>query len=266
MNLFIYLTLFGVTKVYYQNNAIILKSIDYRESEKIVTVFTEKEGKIKAIARGTKKPNSSLRACTQPFVYSSLYLSRGKNMDIITQGKVLDFFGNCREDISRTLYCIYLMEVLDKSLMEKVKLPELFSITLQVLNHLDKAGLQPLAIRYFEMKLLIQLGYQPVLHKCASCGQKHPLYNYFSVAEGGVICSECRGHLLDNTLISLSGETLAIIRLLSTAQISILEKLRVSDSAQAQLEHLLEKYLEYHLERRFNLKNTIRKLKSITQL
>lgn len=252
--------------MYYQNNAIIIKSIDYRDSEKIVTIFTEKEGKIKAIAKGTKKPSSSLRACIQPFVYSSLYLSRGRNMDIITQGKVVDFFANCREDISRTLYCIYLMELLDKSLMERARLPGLFNTTLQVLNYLNLVGFSPLIIRYFEMKLLIQLGYQPVLQKCANCGQNRPNYNYFSTAEGGVICNQCRDRLMGSILIPLSGETLAIIKLLSTAQINILGRLRVSDLALAELEQLLEKYLEYHLERKFNLKNTIRRLKNITQL
>jgi DNA repair protein RecO (recombination protein O) len=259
-----YLMLFGVTGVYYRSNAIILKSIDYRESEKIVTIFTEKEGKIKAIAKGTKKPNSSLRACIQPFVNSFLYFSQGKNMDIITQGKVVDFFGNCREDLPRTLYCIYIMELLDKSLMEKVKLPELFRTTLQVLRYLDQSGYQPLVIRYFEMKLLIQLGYQPVLQKCANCEQKLSSYNYFSAAEGGVICDECHKNI-EGTL-PISGETLAIMKLLSNAQINVLERLKISDSAQTKLEQLLESYLEYHLERKFNLKNTIRRLKNITQL
>ena len=214
---------------------------------------------------GAPKAQHSLRACTQPFVYSSLYLSRGKNMDIITQGKILDFFGNCREDISRTLYCIYLMEVLDKSLMEKVKLPELFSITLQVLNHLDKAGLQPLAIRYFEMKLLIRWDSACVLQNVSAVDNTPCKLFRCRRGSDNAVSVLFLLDLLDNTLFYYPGN-FGIIRLLSTAQISILEKLRVSDSAQVQLEQLLEKYLEYHLERRFNLKNTIRKLKSITQL
>jgi len=253
-----------VTGVYYRSDAIILKSSDYRESEKIVTIFTEKEGKIKAIAKGTKKPNSSLRACIQPFVYSSLYFSQGKNMDIITQGKLVDFFGNCREDLPRTLYCIYIMELLDKSLMDKVKLPDLFKITLQVLTNLNQSGYQPLAIRFFEMKLLVNLGYMPILHKCASCGSKQSSYSYFSPAEGGVICNDCNETIQGS--LQLSGETLAVMNLLCNAQINILERLKISNLAQVQLEKLLESYLEYHLERKFNLKNTIRKLKNIAQL
>ena len=64
----------------------------------------------------------------------------------------------------------------------------------------------------------------------------------------------------------MSGETLAVMNLLCNAQINILERLKISNLAQVQLEKLLESYLEYHLERKFNLKNTIRKLKNIAQL
>ena len=104
--------------MYYRSKGIVLKAMDNRESDKIVTIFTEKEGKISAVAKGTKKPNSSLRACVQPFVFSSLYFSQGKSMDIITQGKLLDFFGNSREDLLRTLYCIFFLQLLDISLFD----------------------------------------------------------------------------------------------------------------------------------------------------
>ncbi len=250
--------------MYYRSNAIILKSMDYRESDKIVTVFTEREGKIRAIAKGTKKPKSSLRACIQPFVYSSLYFSRGKEMDLITQGKLVDFFGNSREDLPRTLYCIYIMELLDKSLMDKVKLPDLFKITLEVLNYINESGYKPVIIRFFEMKLLINLGYKPILLECVSCGKKQLSFDYLSPAQGGVICNDCKNSI--QGALPLSGETLAVLKLLTKANLNMLERLKISSLAQAQLEQLLESYLEYHLERRFNLKNTIRKLKSIAQL
>jgi DNA repair protein RecO (recombination protein O) len=57
-----------VSSRYYQSRAIILKNMDYRESDKIIHLFTEKEGKLSALARGVKKPKSSLRACVQPFL------------------------------------------------------------------------------------------------------------------------------------------------------------------------------------------------------
>ena len=69
-----------------------------------LTIFSEKEGKITAVAKGIKKTRSSLRGCVQPFCHSLLFYNRGKEMDLITQGKIIDFFGNSREDMNRTLY------------------------------------------------------------------------------------------------------------------------------------------------------------------
>ena len=104
---------------YYQSRAIILKNMDYRESDKIIHLFTEKEGKLSALARGVKKPKSSLRACVQPFCHSFFHFHRGREMELITQGRLMEFYANTREDISRLLYAVYIMELLDKSLLIK---------------------------------------------------------------------------------------------------------------------------------------------------
>ena len=83
--------------MYYNAPVIIIKSIDFSEADKLVTVFSEQYGKLRAIARGIKKPKSSLRSCVQPFCYSQLHFYRGRDLELITQGKLLDFFGNSRK-------------------------------------------------------------------------------------------------------------------------------------------------------------------------
>jgi hypothetical protein len=111
-----------VSSRYYQSRAIILKNMDYRESDKIIHLFTEKEGKLSALARGVKKPKSSLRACVQPFCHSFFHFHRGREMELITQGRLMEFYANTREDISRLLYAVYIMELLDKSLLDDASL------------------------------------------------------------------------------------------------------------------------------------------------
>lgn len=245
--------------MYYQSRAIIIKSMDYRESDKLVTVFSEKEGKLKAIARGIKKPGSSLRACVQPFCHALLFFHSGRELDLITQGKLLDFYGNSREDIKRTLHCVYIMELLDKALMDRVAMPRLYSLTLSVLQQIDDNGLNPLVLRYFELQLLVQLGYRPVLDQCTNCGQQGNRLRNFDLAAGGMVCPDCAAGAEDG--ITLSGEVLGLLRLMINGNLTTLQRVRVSASALERLEFFLERYLEYHLERRFNLKNTIRLLK-----
>jgi DNA repair protein RecO (recombination protein O) len=246
--------------LYYSSRALVIKTLDYRESDKLVTLFSEREGKIRAIARGVKKPKSSLRACVQPFCHSQLFFSAQKELDLLTQGRVLEFYGNIREEMSRTLFAVYLMELLDKGLADRVAFPTLYKITLETLQHLNNYGVNPLVLRYFELRLVQQLGYQPELEACIKCGNKNCRRYNFSLADGGIVCQPCSAGIGTNH--SLSGEALAVMRLLLAHNIQVVNRVRASQSALAQIEGLLEKYLEYHLERRFAVKDTIRILKN----
>jgi DNA repair protein RecO (recombination protein O) len=245
--------------MYYQSRSVILKSRDLRESDQLLTIFTEKEGKITAVAKGVKKSRSSLRGCVQPFCHSQLFYNRGRDMDLITQGKIIDFFGNSREDLTRTLYSMYIMELLDKSLLERAPLPHLYTELLSVLGLVNEQGLNPILIRYFESRLLVNLGYKPVVNQCVLCGGKESKDFNFSLAEGGLLCAACLRP--GDNVIGLRGESVGLIRLLCEGSLQTVLKVKASPAAMQQLELFLERYLEYHLERRFKVKNTIRWLK-----
>ncbi len=244
--------------MYYRSRAIIIKTMDLRETDKLVTMFTEKEGKLKAVAKGIKKPKSSLRACVQPFCHSAFFFSAGRELDLVTQGKLLDFYGDVREDIKRTLYAVYMMELLDKSLMDRVALPGLYATTLAVLHYLNNVNLNLLIIRFFEMKLIMNLGFSPVLNKCVICNNKHGKFQFFSLTEGGIVCSDCARGLTEKIL--LSGESLSLLKLLATSNIKTIGRVRASGDALKQLEKFFEKYLEYYIERTFSLKKIILKM------
>jgi len=243
----------------YNSRGFILRQRDFKDSDKLLSIFTEQKGKITAIAKGVKKPRSSLRACAQPFCHAYFHLNQGRDMDLLTQGKLLDFYANSRMDLERSLYCIYLMELMDKSLLENVPLPGLYKSLLEVLTAINEQGLNPLFIRYFEVQLMANLGYKPMLNHCIDCTGKVTGNFRFSLAEGGLVCPDCQGE--SENVIAISGETLGLLRLLNEGSFQALPRVKASPAGLKQLEQLLEKYLEYHLDRRFKMKNTIRVLK-----
>jgi DNA repair protein RecO (recombination protein O) len=249
--------------MYYRSRAIIIKNRDYRETDKLVTFFSEQQGKAAAVARGVKKPASSLRACVQPFCHSMLYLHAGKELGTITQGSIINFYGNCREDLQRTLHIMYILELLDKTLMEHVPLPQLYKTVLAVLDHFDEVGFNQLAIRFFECALMANLGYKPVLDQCVVCSARKNL-TAFSIPEGGMVCSQCRSDA--DFAVNIPGEILALLKLFHYGSLKTVTRVRTTDSIKAQLERFLEQYLEYHLERRFYVKNTIKTLKNSMHL
>ncbi len=245
--------------MYYKSSAIILKTSDLRDADKLVNVFSANEGKVRAVAKGVKKTRSTLRACIQPFSHSLLHFHRGRDLDLISQGSIINFYGPVRDDIQKMLYAVYMMELLDKSLLERMPLPDLFSGTLEVLDYLNSHTFNPLIIRFFELRLLVSLGYAPTLHHCVRCGSTAGTMAAFSMAEGGVICSKCRSDIA--RAFPLSGETLALIRYMISGRVNTLGRVKATETALKQLEEFMEEYLEYHLERSFQMKKTIRLLK-----
>ena len=83
----------------------------------------------------------------------------------------------------------------------------------------------------------------------------------FSSAAGGMLCPDCTAG--EDDCIILSGEVLGLLRLMINGNMTTLQRVRASTAALDKIESFLERYLEYHLERRFNMKNTIRVLKKM---
>lgn len=243
----------------FHSEAIILKSLDYQEADKLVTVFSAVKGKMQVIAKGVKKPGSSLRPLVQPFCHVQLYMSRGRNIDLLTQGRMIDFFGNVRQELYATMQAVYMMELLDKALLDGAPLKTLFNSTLQVLRALNEGIPEPLLLRYFEMRLLVELGYTPVLDHCVGCNSAEIGEGLFKLSEGGLLCPQCAWEQGGITI--LKPDQLALLRLLSNGSLQVVRRVRSHSASLKRLEQFLEEYLEYHLERRFVTKNTMRFLK-----
>ena len=129
-------------------------------------------------------------------------------MELITQGRLMEFYANTREDISRLLYAVYIMELLDKSLLDKMPLPDLYYHTLEVLEYINQLRINPLIIRHFELQLLLNLGYSHNLNSCVNCGSTE--LSAVNIAAG----SNMRGLPESFSPIhSISAQTLALLRL-----------------------------------------------------
>jgi DNA repair protein RecO (recombination protein O) len=239
---------------------IVLSQRDFREADALVTLFAREQGKQRAVARGLKKPSSSLRPCLQPFCHSRLHVRRGRELGLVTQGRALNFFPDLREDIEATAMAAYLMELVEKGLEEADPHPRLFDDLLQVLQHLEcRAAAAPLLLRWFELRLAAETGYRPHLQECADCGTGRP-GKHFSVSQGGLLCDRCAGAAAGT--LSLDGESCALLLALGGARPDTVLRLRASARAQALLEEVLGRHLEYHLDRRFVFRQLLRSLRA----
>ncbi|HEY4552046.1 MAG TPA: DNA repair protein RecO, partial [Bacillaceae bacterium] len=117
---------------------IVIRTTDYGESNKVVVLYSREAGKIGGMARGAKKPSSRLASVSQLFTYGYFMIQSGRGLGTIQQGEMISSLRGIREDIFKTAYASYIVDLLDKSTGEKESNPFLFELLYQTLNYIDE--------------------------------------------------------------------------------------------------------------------------------
>jgi len=220
---------------------IILRTTDYGETNKIVTLFTREWGKIGVMARGAKKPKSRLAAITQPFTYGSFLVQKGNGLGNLQQGEIITPLRSIREDIFLTAYACYMIELTDRSIDEKKSNPFLFELLFQSLNYLNEGYDPEILKNIFEMKMLNTLGHYPVLNQCVICGRNEGQFS-FSIKEGGIICHLCLNK--DPYHIKLSSATVKLLRIFYFFDLNRLGNISVKPETKAELKKVIDGYYD----------------------
>lgn len=172
--------------------ALVLRHADYGDYDRMVTLFTPDHGRIDAIARGCRRPKSSLVNAVEPFVSGDFQLFTRKERYSIDQCQIRESFYDLRTDYDRLTHGVYWLKLLDAALMPEAAAPSLFLTTLKALAHLSYSDLPPeLLTMAFEMHLMTQLGFAPCMNACMHCGRPIDGDARFDIHLGGTVCSSC---------------------------------------------------------------------------
>lgn len=220
---------------------IIIRSIDYGETNKIVTVYSEQAGKIGMLTRGAKKTNSRLSSVSQLFTYGSYLYYSSSGLGTMSQGEVIDSFRSIREDLFKTAYAAYIAELTDKLSEDKKPDRKLFELLYQSFHYIDQ-GLDMEVITFiFETKMLAVAGIAPQLNYCVNCGVDREIF-HFSVREGGFLCQYCSS--IDANCIPLSEASRKLLKLFFHIDIKRLGTISVKQSTKRELKTVLDHYYE----------------------
>ncbi|MCD6358839.1 MAG: DNA repair protein RecO [Dehalococcoidia bacterium] len=248
------------TQRVYKTEAIVLKGIKLGEADKILTLYTPYLGKIRAVAKGIRRPKSKLRGHVETLTHSTLMLARGKNLDIITQGQTIHSFLPLRDSLWRTSHALYASELTDRFTAEQVENLSLFQLLLDALKLLCQTEDAGLIRHYFELHLLSHIGYRPQLERCIKCDSRlNPTANFFSIGGGGVLCPDCQHK--ESAVYPISLNALKTMRFLQNSDCSSATRLRINPRLSVELELLMQKYITYLLERRVESVKWIDKLR-----
>lgn len=176
---------------------IVIKEVQYKDNDKIITILTDTLGKVSCIAKGAKKTNSPILANAQYLVYNEFVLYKRNNFYYINSATVVDTFYNLRVDLDKLEIVFDFTRLLQKVTDENQdteNILKLFLNTLYILNKLDKN--KDLVIATFRIKLFCILGFIPSIVKCSSCGQAFKELNskdsvYYDYVSNVFCCNEC---------------------------------------------------------------------------
>lgn len=171
---------------------IIIKEIKYKDTSKILTVYTRDLGKITLMARGACKPKSRLITNTELFFQNNYVLFKGKNFYYINDTDTINSFYSIRENIDRLMYGSYMLELMDIGSIEGAVNQKLFDLLIKGLEVLSKEEKDFLKfIIAYEVKFISFLGYRPNFKQCVSCNSIVEDDIKFSIDLGGVLCNKC---------------------------------------------------------------------------
>ena len=223
----------------YRTEAVVLRTYNLGEADKILTLFTKNRGKVRASARGSRRPRNHLMGVSQVFTHGSFLIFRGKSLDSVSQGTIIDAWLYLREDLVKMAYASYLVELVDRFTEEYDPNEGVYWLLVKVFAHLQADGLESRLVRYFELNFLRLIGLAPQLVSCASCNGEvlGDGSLRFSPQEGGVVCSDCRRSRSDT--LPLSAAAYQTMRWIAACDIDRLPVLQIPEDTDREMEEIL---------------------------
>lgn len=220
---------------------IVIKTQDYGETHKLVTIISAKTGKITAIARGANKPKSRMAAVTQPFVYGDFLIFISSGLSTIRQGEIIDSLRPLREDIVKTAYGAYIAELTDKLLDAKKPDLYIYNELYETLQWIAANKDIEIPVMMYEMKLFKKGGFAPIVNECASCSSKKTPFS-FSISEGGILCNSCIH--LDQDAIVLPDSLIKLLNIFQNAELSRIGKISIKKANKVLLRNIFDAYYD----------------------
>ena len=240
--------------------AIVLRHSDWGEADRLLGLYTRETGKLRAIAKGVRKPRSRKAGHLEPFTRVSLLLAKGRDMWIVTQAETVNAHLCLREDLERVGYAAYAVELLDRFTYEEGENPGLYRLLADTLARLDTEPEPGLPVHYYEIRLLDLLGFRPQLFNCIHCGDTiQPVDQYFSPSLGGVLCPRCGAATPGANPISMAA--LKYLRHFQRSTYQEAARAHPQPEVEHEVERLMQHYLTYLLERGLNTPAFLRKVR-----
>ena len=231
----------------YKTDAIILSQRQFGETDKLITVFSKEHGKKTIIAKGILKSTSPLIYHLDNMNLARLVMSKGKNLDLVTQASVIESFEYIRNNYDLTVQGLYILELIDKFTIEHNNDTSLYNSIIATFSRINDNEPLLLNVRLFELNLLQSSGLMPEFNQCVECNQ--PVSSdqtFININIGGVLCLNCKDLHPNNILISVS--SIKVLRAMLFENYNKVKNIKISSEIYVELGNVLMQFINHHLQ------------------
>jgi DNA repair protein RecO (recombination protein O) len=175
----------------YREQGIVLRTVKLGETDRILHLLTQGRGKVRAVAKGIRRPGSKFGGRLEPYSHVDLMLYEGRNLDVIQQADLIAPHANVRADYATSAAAAVLAELVDTVATEGERDNRLFLLLRAGLQALDAGPPDPsVFVDAFLLRVAAAVGFHAFTSRCAACRAPGP-HAFLSVTRGGSLCADC---------------------------------------------------------------------------
>jgi len=228
-----------------RTDALVLRSMDYRETSKIVTLFTRDKGKMSVLAKGARQARSRFGATLEPmsFIQAVYYYKPTRTLQTLSESSHLYLFSHIGRDLEKITIGLRMVELVQALLQEEEQQQAVFNLLAQALQRLDAADARAAnLLLYFQLRLADALGFGPSFDRDAV--QALP-------EEGGILTLDTGAILPAGTPrngLRASRAALRAFAICTRADLETIMQMHLTPECFRDAHQLVEQYLRYHVE------------------
>lgn len=231
-------------------SAIVLNSRDYKDKDKLVTLFTPDYGIKTIILKGVKNSNAKFKFAKEPFCFGEFVLTGNNDIKIASQVNLIDAFFDITQNYDRYFIGCKILNLIPDILGKFDINSQLFIETLKVLKELAYSSIdEKMLLCAYILKAFAMLGYKLNTTNCASCGAKFMGQMFLNLETAEIVCQDCRCYLN----ISISQPVHNAIKILSNCEYDKLNTVNLSQSTMQDVIKLLQIILQNRFDSKLSL-------------
>lgn len=258
----IFVKIFDITSME-NDDALVLRTVDFSETSLILTLFTKKFGKIEALAKGGRRLKGPFESALDILaqIRVTFLQKKGDALDLLTESKLVKRFHVTETNLAGLFGGYYLVELINLLTERDDPSPTIYELAVETLAQLE-TGVQIMrSLVRFEMGLLEATGQQPALDFCVQCGRTMPTASSpnhrvaFGHLEGGILCSGCATELKTQSTTPLTPVSVEALRIL--AQLGDMrdksrhwKEIPVNKNVSGEIRGLMNRYVAHRIGRK----------------